>query len=136
MSEKFTLYDDSKYENHSTNELPLASEKSSPKDEYAELRKIDKVYVYDRFTREITECQVDEVDGCLFCLFKYKGEKASFNARGAAVQTLGRSGFKSNDCTCLVSIDKMNFKWIKESDNRVLNDIRRDIIKKVEEAFQ
>jgi len=110
--------------------------KETPKDEYEELRKIDKIYVYDRFTREITECQVDEVDGCLFCLFKYKGEKASFNARGAAVQTLGRGGFKSNDCTCLVSVDKMNFKWIKESDNYVLNDIRRDIIRKVEGAFQ
>ena len=33
MSEKFTLYDDSKYENHATNELPLASKNMSKKEE-------------------------------------------------------------------------------------------------------
>lgn len=33
MSEKFTLYDDSKYENHATNELPLASKNIGKKEE-------------------------------------------------------------------------------------------------------
>ncbi len=35
MTEKFTLYDDSKYENHATNELPLASKNMSKKEEKA-----------------------------------------------------------------------------------------------------
>lgn len=33
MSKKFTLYDDSKYENHATNELPLASKNIGKKEE-------------------------------------------------------------------------------------------------------
>lgn len=110
--------------------------KETPKDEYEELRKADRIYVYERFSREITECPIDEVDGCLFYIFKYKGERASFNARGATVQTLGRGGFKSDVRSCLVSPDKRNFKWIKESDNYVLDDIRRDIITKVEQIIR
>lgn len=53
MSEKFTLYDDSKYENHATNELPLASKNMSKKEEQS--KAYIKPIVLDRNKKYLKE---------------------------------------------------------------------------------
>ena len=104
-----------------------------------EMKNIKKVYVYNRLNREITECDVDEIDGCYFAHFKYNLEGSNrttwhYDLRNGVIRHLDGSMITSIPHV-LVSYDKRSLGWIKESDDYIYNHIRSQVFGKLNEIM-
>ena len=83
---------------------------------------IEKLYIMDVKTLQITEVIVDEVDECKFAIFNFINSKCSYWLKGPNIQTLSVV-MSYHYPQYIVSKDKGSLNWIKESFQWLIGDV-------------
>lgn len=92
--------------------------------------KIDKIYVYNRLSKIITECEITEIDNCRFAKFIYNYgsyDTWHYDLKGSYVQYLD-GNLNIAKPYILVCPDIVSLNLIQESDNRIHDDYKQELI--------